>query len=368
MLEAAERLEEIGAGIQLSPNASRILIALGLRERLAPHVVAPEELKVMNAALRTGAGARAARCRRRATLRRAVLADPSRRSAGGAARGGRGTCRISRCSSAPRSRISPFATTASPSSHPHRMQPIEEHGAALIGADGLWSTLRDRLGHAAEPDFAHHTAWRALVAADAAPPQFAAPAVNLWLGRDAHLVHYPVKAGRLINVVAIMRDDWDEPGWSAPGTSAKSSRAFPPTSGTRRRANLSARPQQWQKWALYDCAPLEQLGARAGHAARRRRASDAALSGPRRRDGDRGRRRARASAWRSTPDDAAGALRRLRTSAPRAHRTHAARGTPQRHASITWAASGPAAHARAQRHAAPRLIRRYDWLYDWRPT
>src|ERR1700716_3354532 len=50
VLEAAERLEEVGAGIQLSPNASRILIGLGLGERLAPHVVVPQELKVMNAA------------------------------------------------------------------------------------------------------------------------------------------------------------------------------------------------------------------------------------------------------------------------------------------------------------------------------
>src|SRR5829696_2736442 len=50
VLEAAERLEGIGAGIQLSPNASRILIALGLAERLAPHVVVPEELKVRDGA------------------------------------------------------------------------------------------------------------------------------------------------------------------------------------------------------------------------------------------------------------------------------------------------------------------------------
>src|SRR5690242_14228201 len=49
ILDQAERLEEIGAGIQLSPNASRILIALGLDERLRRHVVAPEELRVMGA-------------------------------------------------------------------------------------------------------------------------------------------------------------------------------------------------------------------------------------------------------------------------------------------------------------------------------
>src|SRR5258708_31977307 len=52
LLEQAERLEATGAGIQLSPNASRVLIALGLRERLAACVCAPEELTVANA--RTG--------------------------------------------------------------------------------------------------------------------------------------------------------------------------------------------------------------------------------------------------------------------------------------------------------------------------
>src|SRR4051812_46578807 len=49
ILEAAERLEDVGAGIQLSPNASRVLVALGLGERLQPHVVAPAEMLVRNA-------------------------------------------------------------------------------------------------------------------------------------------------------------------------------------------------------------------------------------------------------------------------------------------------------------------------------
>jgi salicylate hydroxylase len=52
LFEQATHLEEIGAGIQLSPNASRVLIALGLRERLERDVVAPQELTIRNA--RTG--------------------------------------------------------------------------------------------------------------------------------------------------------------------------------------------------------------------------------------------------------------------------------------------------------------------------
>jgi len=49
VFDQAERLEEVGAGIQLSPNASRILLALGLAEQLQRHVVTPEELRVIDA-------------------------------------------------------------------------------------------------------------------------------------------------------------------------------------------------------------------------------------------------------------------------------------------------------------------------------
>ena len=48
-LEQAERLQETGAGIQLSPNAARLLIDLGLGDRLRPHVVVPQAVRVLNA-------------------------------------------------------------------------------------------------------------------------------------------------------------------------------------------------------------------------------------------------------------------------------------------------------------------------------
>ena len=61
VLEQAERLEETGAGIQLSPNAARMLIDLGLGERLRPHVVAPTALRVLGAQQRPRNRAHAAR-------------------------------------------------------------------------------------------------------------------------------------------------------------------------------------------------------------------------------------------------------------------------------------------------------------------
>ena len=82
--EQAGKLEETGAGLQLSPNGSRVLIALGLRERLASVAVAPQAIRVMSGG--SGARGRAHSAWRgsRTALRRALLVDPSRRSAIGA--------------------------------------------------------------------------------------------------------------------------------------------------------------------------------------------------------------------------------------------------------------------------------------------
>ncbi len=93
----------------------------------------------------------------------------------------------------------------------------DERGIALIGADGLWSTVATHLQRQRRPRFAHRTAWRALVPAAAVPEEFREPMVHLWLGLDAHLVHYPVKNGRLINIVGIVHDEWRKSGWSAAG-------------------------------------------------------------------------------------------------------------------------------------------------------
>jgi salicylate hydroxylase len=365
VLEAAERLEEIGAGIQLSPNASRILIALGLRERLAPHVVAPGALNVMNAAsgrvlARAPLGAAAEqrygapfwlihRGDLQAVLRAAVEENADISLQLGA-------------------KVEDFSVRDDNVTiiASHREQRVEENGAALIGADGLWSNLRRRLGHAAKPEFAHRTAWRALVAPTTAPQQFAAPAVNLWLGRDAHLVHYPVKAGRLVNVVAIMHDAWDEPGWSAPGTSAQILARLPATQWRASAREFIGAAQQWQKWALYDCAPLDNWGqgpvtllGDAAHPMLPYLAQGAAMAIE--------DAAVLAQCLGNTPDDAAGALRHYEQArrARTARTQHAAR----RNGSV-YHLGGIGALLRTLAISAigPRLIKQYDWLYDWRPT
>jgi 2-polyprenyl-6-methoxyphenol hydroxylase-like FAD-dependent oxidoreductase len=76
--------------------------------------------------------------------------------------------------------------------------------------------------------------------------------VNLWLGQDAHLVHYPVKGGRLINIVGIVHGDWNVPGWSAAGDRAEILRHFARWAWAEKARALIAIPDQWLKWPLYD--------------------------------------------------------------------------------------------------------------------
>jgi salicylate hydroxylase len=259
LFDQAQRLEEAGAGIQLSPNASRILVALGLEPQLRQYVVTPEELRVMNARTarvlaRAPLGAVAEKrygapywVIHRADLQR-VLIDA--------------VCSNPEIAVHLGTRVEDFAvhqngvTVSTMSSG----RTGEERGLALIGADGLWSSLRGRLGERGAPRFARHTAWRALAPAEAAPPDFRTPAVNLWLGRHAHLVHYPVRTASLINIVAIIRDDWHEPGWSVPGDRAEILARYTTGMWPAQTRALLAAPQSWRKWALYDRPPFRPWG------------------------------------------------------------------------------------------------------------
>ena len=211
VLEQSERLEETGAGIQLSPNAARTLIALGLEDRLRPFAVAPTALRVMSAAsgreivrMPLGKGAEQRYGApywmiHRGDLQAALLAAVTR------------TLEITLKLGA---RVEDFVA------HPNGItvsvsngaRATDERGLALIGADGLWSQVRQRIGYGEPPRFTGRTAWRSLVPAREVAPEFREPIVHLWLGSDAHLVHYPVKASQVVNVVVITAEVLERAG------------------------------------------------------------------------------------------------------------------------------------------------------------
>ena len=258
VLEQAARLEEAGAGIQLSPNATRVLFDLGLGERLRPHIVAPDAIRIVDGAsgndivrIPLGAGAEQ---RYGAPYWVIHRADLQAVLAGAVAENPDVTLRLG-------THVEDFAlhqhgvtVEARDVQSLHREPALhDEQGVALIGADGLWSTLRARLGDRRLPGFAKRTAWRAVVPAARLDREFRATETSLWLGRDAHLVHYPVKAGREVNIVAIVHDNWNEAGWNAPGRQGELSQRLAGFAPQARA--LIAVPERWHKWALSDRAP-----------------------------------------------------------------------------------------------------------------
>ncbi len=365
LLEQAGQLEETGAGIQLSPNAMSILSALGLEPRLKKHAVAPDAVEIKTA--------------RGHTLSRVPLGDEAVRRYGApywvTHRGDLQAALAAAVREHPAialklgTRVEDFAAHANGISIACRkgLQVADETGAALIAADGLWSTLRARLGARNAPVFRHRTAWRALVPAEQVPAEFGKSVVHLWLGRNAHLVHYPVKGGALINVVAIARDLWAEPGWSAEGARDQILARFSRWRWAESARALIALPERWLKWALYDLPPLRRWGdgpvtllGDAAHPMLPFLAQGAAMAIE--------DAAVLADCMARSQDDPAGALRQYE--AARRGRTARVQRAARRNSTIYHLAGAEALARNVVLHASggQRLLQRYDWLYDWRPT
>lgn len=363
VLEQAEKLEETGAGIQLSPNASRVLLALGLGERLAATAIAPHAIRVMAG----GSGREIVRIPLAAAVQtygapfltihrgdlQAALADAARTMQDITIKLGM--------------RVEDFATHSKGISVLARSgrQVTDERGIALIGADGIWSSVSALLRQQRPPRFAHRTAWRALAPAEAVPAEFRAPFVHLWLGQDAHLVHYPVKGGGLINIVGIVHDEWNETGWSAAGERAEILRHFARWAWSEKARELIAVPERWLKWALYDrnapfrggVGPVTLIGD-AAHPMLPFLAQGAGMAIE-----DAAVLAAFLGRYR---DDPADALRGYEGA--RRQRTERAQQVSRKQGRI-YGLTGPEALVRniaMRAMGGERLRTRYDWLYSWR--
>lgn len=251
LVERRPGFTEVGAGLQLSPNASSVLGALGVAGSVARHAVAPRRLDIRRwGEARSFAGMsmqdqpEADRapfwCLRRADLQTALLDQvrmlPVRLMVGR---------RVVAAAD------SEAGVTIGIENERGLRESIEAQ--ALIGADGVWSDVRALIGDAAAPRFTGHEAWRTLLPAQSVESFARAPSVNLWLGRDGHAVHYPVAEGRLINLVLIRNGRDAREGWSREGEAAELEpmmrKAAKPLQG------LVAAAPAWQVWSLFDRTP-----------------------------------------------------------------------------------------------------------------
>jgi salicylate hydroxylase len=197
-------------------------------------------------------------------------------------------------------------------------------------------------------------------------PTLREPAINLWLGRHAHLVHYPVRDGTLINVVAVVRDEWQEPGWSAPGETQELLARFAPRQWQTLARELVAAAGPWQKWALYDCAPLPRWGSGpvtllgdAAHPMLPFLAQGAAMAIE--------DAAVLANCLARSPDDPAAGLRSYEDQ--RIRRTTRTQRAARRNG-VHYHMGGLAGFLRTlalRGMGGAGLLRRYDWLYRWQP-
>lgn len=249
VLERVPQLSEVGAGLQLAANATGILRRLGLLDTIAARAVVPESLEVRSVA----AGAAplvtmpigAAFERRygapylvvhRADLQRAlldaVLATPSIR------------LRLD----------TPVTDVETLPDGVRLVLSLTETLAAdgLVGADGVRSSVRSRVLAGAPARYSGNTAFRATIPAAETAPGIR-DKIGLWMSQKAHLVHYPLRRGEEINLVAVVRDAWTGEGWSEPADRAEVLARF--DGFPEPAASLLRAPERWVKWALCGTSP-----------------------------------------------------------------------------------------------------------------
>ena len=251
LLERAAQLSEVGAGIQIGPNVTRILQAWGLGGALAQVAAFPKQLQARDAqtgqvlgTLPLGEWAQSLYGSPYATIHRADLQGLLHRAAQSAGVDMRlGQTVHGWCETADGVQVN---TTDGPS----------VQAVALIGADGVWSVVRQQLLGDAPARFTGHLAYRALVAQADLPAHLRSDQVTGWMGPRLHVVHYPVHSGQWLNLVAIVHGAKPEPSqdWDQVGHTQALMQAMGAV-GRDLHERLASVPA-WRQWALHDREPL----------------------------------------------------------------------------------------------------------------
>lgn len=260
LFERASTFSEVGAGIQIGPNVVRQLQQWGLDEALQGVVAFPHRLQARDA--RDGAElgvlplGRAMQQRYGApyaTVHRAdlhnVLHTAVQQHTGAELHTQHTLQQFQQTDDGVQVR---WAEPVGATSDGHT-------GDVLVGADGLWSPVRQWLLHDGPPRATGHLAYRALVPQGQLPVQLRSQQVTVWLGDKLHVVQYPVRRGEWLNVVAIVQAPW--PGtadsleqWDHSANTADLRAKLAETCTPLQ--NLVQAIDSWRLWVLCDRPPM----------------------------------------------------------------------------------------------------------------
>jgi salicylate hydroxylase len=265
LLEQTPEFSEVGAGIQLGPNAVRVLSDWGLSNALQAVAAFPDRLRVRDAHEGTVLGELplSERARQKygqpyATIHRADALQVLLQAA----------------QAEPRVTLHLKERLRSLHELPDGVSVLTETGHthvadALIGCDGLWSVVRRHVmaGPAGlQPDadppldipprFSGHIAYRGMVAQVDLPDSLRTQSVTAWLGAKLHVVQYPVRRGELVNVVAVVegRQLGNPQGWTHDANRAELLQAIGPVHPQLR--DLLEAVTSWKQWPLNDRPPM----------------------------------------------------------------------------------------------------------------
>ena len=251
--EQSEVLSELGAGVQLSPNATRVLDYLELTDDLKPHVFEPRSFQFLNyktekIILKRDLGSKIQDDFgfpnfdvHRADLQKVLLNKVEEKG-----------IKIY-------SNMKVIDVGNEENKAYIKINEEKIKADIVIGADGIHSVVREKLFEKKESSFTGNVAWRMLIPVDLLPRDLILPDTTVWLGPKKHFVSYHVSGGKNLNCVCLVEQEgWKNESWSERGNIEDLREVYNGWNQTIETLLKIANPNTLYRWALHDRPPMKQ--------------------------------------------------------------------------------------------------------------
>ena len=251
--EQSEVLSELGAGVQLSPNATRVLDYLELTDDLKPHVFEPRSFQFLNYKTEKIISKRDLGLKiqddfgfpnfdvHRADLQKVLLNKVEEKG-----------IKIY-------SNMKVIDVGNEENKAYIKINEEKIKADIVIGADGIHSVVREKLFEKKESSFTGNVAWRMLIPVDLLPRDLILPDTTVWLGPKKHFVSYHVSGGKNLNCVCLVEQEgWKNESWSERGNIEDLREVYNGWNQTIETLLKIANPNTLYRWALHDRPPMKQ--------------------------------------------------------------------------------------------------------------